>query len=80
MTTQTLFLTSLRGILVAAVVAVSAALTARAPLAELTDFQNRLKALTAGQGNYTLELVGYEPAPPAVQSRLTAAFRPREEQ
>ncbi len=57
-----------------------ASLSARAPLAELTDFQNRLKALTSGQGNYTMELVGYEPAPPAVQSRLTAAFRPREEQ
>ncbi|CAG0930131.1 MAG: Elongation factor G-like protein [Rhodocyclaceae bacterium] len=57
-----------------------AALSARAPLAELTDFQARLKALTSGQGNYTLELVGYEPAPPAVQSRLTATFRPREEQ
>ncbi len=57
-----------------------AALSARAPLAELTDFQNRLKALTSGQGNYTMELVGYEPAPPAVQSRLMAAFRPREEQ
>ena len=57
-----------------------AALAARAPLAELTDFQNRLKALTSGQGSYTMELVGYEPAPPAVQSRLMAAFRPREEQ
>lgn len=57
-----------------------AALSARAPLAELTDFQNRLKALTSGQGNYTMELVDYEPAPPAVQSRLMAAFRPREEQ
>ncbi|MBI4988748.1 MAG: elongation factor G [Rhodocyclales bacterium] len=57
-----------------------AALSARAPLAELTDFQNRLKALTSGQGNYTMELVGYEPAPPAVQSRLMAAFRPRDEQ
>jgi elongation factor G len=56
------------------------ALSGRAPLAELGDFQHRLKALTAGQGSYTLELADYEAAPPAVQSRLMAAFRPREEQ
>jgi elongation factor G len=55
------------------------AMTARAPLAELDDFQARLKSLTAGQGTYAMELRGYEEAPPAVQARLRATFRPADE-
>jgi len=54
-------------------------MTGRAPLAELGDFQGRLKALTAGQGSYTLELDRYQEAPPAVQAKLKAGFRPLEE-
>ncbi len=54
-------------------------LSARAPMAELEDFQGRLKAVTGGQGSYTLELIGYEEAPPPVQARLRAAWRPAEE-
>ena len=57
-----------------------AMLSARAPLAELSDFQGRLKAITGGQGSYSLELLGYEEAPPNVQGRLRAAWRPREEE
>ena len=57
-----------------------AMLNARAPLAELSDFQGRLKALTGGQGSYSLELLGYEEAPPNVQGRLRAAWRPRDEE
>ncbi len=56
-----------------------ATLTGRAPLAELSDFQGRLKAITGGQGSYSLELLGYEEAPPNVQSRLRAAWRPGED-
>ena len=52
---------------------------ARAPLAELADFQGRLKAITGGQGSYVLELLGYEEAPPTVQNRLRAAWRPHDE-
>lgn len=55
-------------------------INARAPLSELADFQNRLKAITGGQGSYTLELADYEAAPPNVQSQLMQAFRPREEE
>ncbi len=54
-------------------------ISARAPLAELDDFQGRLKSLTGGQGSYTLALHGYEEAPPGVQQRLRAAFRPHED-
>jgi len=57
-----------------------ATMKAQAPLAELDDFQTRLKAITAGQGSYTLELLGYEEAPPAAQARLRAAWKPREEE
>ncbi len=57
-----------------------AMLSARAPMAELGDFQGRLKAITGGQGSYSLELLGYEEAPPAVQHKLRSAWRPREEE
>ena len=53
--------------------------SARAPMAELDDFQGRLKAVTGGQGSYTLELIGYEEAPPPVQARLRAAWKPVDE-
>ncbi len=56
------------------------AINARAPLAELADFQNRLKAITGGQGSYTLSMADYEPAPPAVQTRLAEAFQPHAEE
>jgi len=51
-------------------------INARAPLAELNDFQGRLKSITGGQGSYTLEMADYEPAPPNVQQALTSAFKP----
>ncbi len=50
------------------------------PLAELENFQQRLKALTGGQGSYTLELSHYEQVPPNVQQQLAAAFKPVEEE
>ncbi|HEY0878419.1 MAG TPA: elongation factor G [Zeimonas sp.] len=57
-----------------------ATINARAPMAELGDFQGRLKAITGGQGSYSLELLGYEEAPPAVQHKLRSAWRPQEEE
>jgi elongation factor G len=57
-----------------------AMIDARAPLAELADFHARLKALTGGQGSFSMTLLGYEEAPPAVQNRLRAAWKPREEE
>lgn len=54
--------------------------SARAPLAELSDFQGRLKSITGGQGSYTLMMSEYEPAPPNMQQQLTAAFRPVEDE
>ena len=51
-------------------------ITGTAPLAELDNFQQRLKALTGGQGSYTLELSHYEQVPPPVQQQLAAQFKP----
>jgi elongation factor G len=56
------------------------AICARAPLSELSDFQGRLKSITGGQGSYTLELAGYEPAPPSVQQQLMETYQPKEEE
>jgi elongation factor G len=47
----------------------------QAPLSELIDYQNRLNAMTAGQGRYTIALSHYEAVPPAVQQRLVGEFR-----
>jgi len=51
-------------------------IAAQAPLSELESFPSRLKALTAGQGSYTLEFSHYEPAPAPLQQRLVAQHRP----
>lgn len=47
-----------------------------APLAELENLQSRLKALTGGQGHYTLEFSHHEQVPPNVQQQLAATFNP----
>ncbi len=43
---------------------------AQAPLAELADYATRLKSITGGEGQWTIQLSGYEPAPPRVQTEL----------
>jgi elongation factor G len=57
-----------------------ATLLALVPLAEVSEYQSRLKALTGGQGAYTMELSHYDPVPPRKQQELTQAWRPRETQ
>jgi elongation factor G len=57
-----------------------ATLQALVPLAEISEYQSRLKALTGGQGAYTMELSHYDPVPPRKQQELAAAWRPREAQ
>ena len=58
-----------------------ATLLALVPLAEVAEYQSRLKALTGGQGAYTMELSHYDPVPlaQAVRTRpgLAAARRGR---
>jgi len=50
-----------------------AVIRAQVPLAELNNYQARLKAVTAGQGSYTIELSHYEPVPPNIQKELAAS-------
>ncbi len=49
---------------------------AQVPLAGLGNYVNELKAMTGGQGRYTLEMSHYEPVPPAMQKRLAEAYSP----
>jgi len=43
------------------------------PLSELSNYQARLKSVTAGQGSYSIELSHYDPVPPNIQKDLMAA-------
>jgi elongation factor G len=54
--------------------------TGEAPLAELSGYQTRLNAMTAGQGSYTLSLSHYEIAPPNVQQQLVSQHKVVEEE
>ncbi len=45
-----------------------------APLAEMTDFQSRLNAITGGEGSFIMEFSSYEPAPMELQKKLSASF------
>jgi elongation factor G len=49
------------------------------PLAEMDDYQSRLKSMTGGEGSYTLEFSAYDPAPGDVQKKLSGAFHHAEE-
>jgi elongation factor G len=40
------------------------------PLSEISNYQARLKSVTAGQGSFSIELSHYEPVPPNVQKTL----------
>jgi elongation factor G len=55
-----------------------ATVTALVPLAEISDYQSRLKALTGGEGAYLMELSHYDPVPARRQHELVQAWRPRE--
>jgi len=53
---------------------------AQVPLAEVTDYQTELKAMTGGQGRYAIEFSHYEAVPPQVQKQLVDAYKPRVEE
>ena len=45
------------------------------PLSELNGYASRLKAATAGQGAWSMEMAHYEPVPPNVQAQLSAEYK-----
>lgn len=53
---------------------------AQVPLAEIGDYSNELKAITAGRGRYSIEFSHYEAVPPQIQKQLVEAHRPRHEE
>ena len=56
-----------------------AQISALVPLAELQDYLSRLKAITGGEGTYTMDLSHYDPVPARRQQELAAAFKPQED-
>jgi elongation factor G len=50
-------------------------LTALVPLAEVAEYQTRLKSLTGGEGTYTMDLSHYDTVPPRKQQELMAGFK-----
>ncbi|MDR1661519.1 MAG: elongation factor G [Azoarcus sp.] len=48
------------------------AIGGKVPLAELDDYQGRLKSLTGGQGSYSITFSHYAPVPTATQQQLAA--------
>lgn len=50
-------------------------LSALVPLAEISDYQSRLKSLTGGEGTYTMDLSHYDPVPPRKQQELMTGFK-----
>ncbi|MCZ8130523.1 MAG: elongation factor G [Steroidobacteraceae bacterium] len=54
-------------------------IAASAPLAELTDYQIRLKSLTGGEGTYALRFGHYDAVPPRRQQELAGAYAARRE-
>jgi elongation factor G len=55
------------------------AISGEVPLAELNDYQSRLRSLTSGQGAYSLEFSRYAAVPPAVQQALMSQFKAEED-
>jgi len=50
------------------------------PLAELTDFQNRLRSLTGGQGSYSVEFSHYAQVPAQMQQQLVSQHKVAQEE
>ena len=52
----------------------------KVPLAELTDYQSRLNALTSGRGHYAIEFSHYAEVPPPIQQQLMAGFKVKDDE
>ncbi|MCB8747396.1 elongation factor G [Rhodoferax sp. U2-2l] len=52
------------------------AISGQMPLAELGDYQSRLKSLTGGQGSYSLTFSHYAQVNDDTQAKLASAFKP----
>jgi elongation factor G len=50
----------------------SAVIEAQAPMAEIQSYQAQLKAMTGGEGSYTIALDHYDIVPAAIQKQILA--------
>ena len=50
------------------------------PLAEITEYSSRLKAMTGGAGSFSFAFAHYEAAPPNLQRQLSASYQVHEEE
>lgn len=55
-------------------------ISATVPLAEVADYATRLRSLSRGTGDFTLEVSGYEQVPHEVQEKIAAEYRERRAQ
>ena len=55
--------------------AATAAISGQIPLAELDDYQGRLKSLTGGKGSYSIDFSHYAQVPAQTQAHLMAAHK-----
>lgn len=56
------------------------AIQATVPLGELAHYADQLRALTGGEGSYTVQFSHYQPLPANLQKELVAAYRPESEE
>ncbi|MGP1609652.1 MAG: elongation factor G, partial [Burkholderiales bacterium] len=54
--------------------------TGQVPMAELVDFQNRLRSITGGQGSYSVEFSHYAQVPAQMQQQLTSQHKAAREE
>jgi elongation factor G len=55
-------------------------ISARVPLAEMSDYHSRLSSITGGQGSYSMELSHYENVPGNVQQQIIEQARKEREE
>lgn len=48
------------------------------PLAELSDYQSRLKSMTGGEGSFTMEFSHYEQTPASIQKEMVSKYENKE--
>jgi len=49
-------------------------ISGKVPLAELDDYQSKLKSMTGGEGSYTMKLSHYDPIPAMLQKELVKRY------
>jgi len=57
-----------------------AVIKAQVPLSEVSNYQNQLKAVTGGQGSYTVDFANYAVVPPNIQQQVVAQYKPKAEE